>query len=59
MCLGGGHLPRRVPNLAREDSMLHRGILDQRFCLNIVHGEALLDARAYVERVFSNNQTGG
>ena len=39
--------------------MLYRGILNQRFCLYVVHGEALLDARAYVERVFSINQTGG
>lgn len=59
MCREGGHLLRRVPNLAREDFMLYRSILNQRFCLYIVHGEALFDARPYVERVFSNNQTGG
>ena len=39
--------------------MLYRGIVNQRFCLYIVHGEALLDARAYVERAYSNNQSGG
>ena len=39
--------------------MLYRGILNQRFRLYIVHGEALLDVRAYVERVYANNQTGG
>ena len=59
MWRGGGHLLRTVPNMAREDFMLYRSILNQRFCLYIVHGEALFDARAYVGRVFSNNQTGG
>ena len=59
MCRGGGHLLRRVPSLAREDFMLYQSILNQRFCFYIVHGEALFDARAYVGRVFSNNQTGG
>ena len=39
--------------------MLYRGIHNQRFCLHIVHGEALLDARAYVERVNFDNQDWG
>ena len=56
---GVGICVERGLALAGEDFIPSQGILNQRFYLYILHREALLGARAYLQVVWSINQLGG